>query len=81
MQARVVRRAEGHEQRVHNVVYEVQQRCEQQTEVATQTDEPLLRLQSRESGLKSEDVEQDGRHGADTLVIVVFGQQDLQPNK
>lgn len=59
-------------------MYEVQQRGEEQAEVAAEPDETLLRLQPGESGLKSEDVEQDRRHGADALVIVVFGQQDLR---
>lgn len=75
MQSWIMRSTERHQQRIHYVVHEVQDRREQQAEVTAQPYQALLLIETRQSGLQCKDIKQYGGHGADALLVLVLRQQ------
>lgn len=76
MKRGVVGSAERHEQRVHDVVDKVENGGEEEAKVAKQSHEALVSVQTGQSGLQGQDVEEDGGYGAEALFLLVLGEED-----
>ena len=70
--------AQRHEDRVGHAVDEVQDGGEQEAHVPAEADEPVLGVQAAQARLQGQDEEEDGRHEAQPLVLLLGGADERQ---